>query len=171
MMVELTLNVVSGGNEAGGGWEGSAVVVGPAGMFGAVVEGGGGELAGEEVGFLVIGAAAFVVVEAGPEGVFVGDLVEFADDELVAVVGRDQTGIGAEVIEQAADLGVGVELGVRLDQRVVRAEVVAALRGCDGVGVVFAEGAVDEEGVGHVRRCLPGNYGISRGRAARCRRF
>ena len=114
-MVELTLKVVSGGDKLGDGWEGSAVVVGPAGMFGAVGEGGGGELTSEEVGLFASGAAAFVVVEAGPEGVFVGDLVEFADDQLVAVVGRDQTGIGAEVIEQAADFGVGTELGVRLE--------------------------------------------------------
>lgn len=104
------------------------------------VGGGGGSFDAEkEAGGRVGGAKAFVGIERG-EGGGVGDVEEMAwDFGLGGIVmgGKDDAGVGAEMVEMAAD-GCGTDEGEP-----------ACGVGDLARGAVGMEGAVDEEEDGH----------------------
>ncbi len=145
----LLSEVVTGLDEAGGRNKRSAVIVGPAALLGSGIEEGGGQSSDEEVGLFAILATTFVLVQWWPEFIFVKDLMKFAKDEAIRLLGINQPRIGTEVVEQALDFRITLERGVRLEKRVMWAVTMASLMRRNFVDVIFAEGAIDKERVGH----------------------
>jgi len=119
--------------------------VDPAGVLGAIFEGGEGALAEEEAVHQVGRAEVFVIVEARQDCSVVRELEELAGDDVGGGVAELDAGIGAEIVE------------ARLDRRLREGLQEASGGGDVGWGAVRVEGAIDEEELGHVARILWGH--------------